>query len=145
MKQQGSFEEPTIIITIMINYFYRLTKIPSDSDQLKYIMRNLHRYYASHLSLVSVNSVDDLISLCKKLEEARLQNSRFRGTAHGSKCLEQSDLKQQTSEVKLCDSKFSRNSRQFTRGDSNRLVCWNNCKRAIHNYQNCMKPPTDFC
>lgn len=149
-RKQGNFEKPTIFIAIMINLFHRLTKTPSDSEQLKYIMRNLQPYYASHLSLITVNSVEELITLCKKLEETKLQNSKFRGTAHGAKCLEpdlaykQPDHKYQTSEVKLSNSKSSYNSRQLTRGEYNRLICWN-CKTAGHSYRNCTKPTTTFC
>uniref|UniRef100_A0A1Y1JUV7 CCHC-type domain-containing protein n=1 Tax=Photinus pyralis TaxID=7054 RepID=A0A1Y1JUV7_PHOPY len=82
-RKQGQDEKPSIYIASMLNMFDRLVERPSENCQLKYILRNLQPYYATQLSLVDINSLEQLHKCCKRLEETRLQNSRYRNPSAG--------------------------------------------------------------
>ncbi|KAK4887839.1 hypothetical protein RN001_004110 [Aquatica leii] len=81
-RKQGVNEAPLFYIATMKELFSRFTRPPSPHEQLMLIMANLQPFYATPLSLINVDSVDHLNTLCLKLENTRTNNSRV---ASGSK------------------------------------------------------------
>ncbi|KAK4871955.1 hypothetical protein RN001_016079 [Aquatica leii] len=133
-RKQGVNEAPLFYIATMKELFSRFSRPPSPHEQLMLIMANLQPFYATPLSLINVDSVDHLNTLCLKLENARTNNSRV---ASGSKLsiLEVSSSRENIS--LLSDYGKSRIKRKA-------LICWN-CRVEGHDFRRCVKELTQFC
>lgn len=159
-RKQGQDEKPSIFIAVMINLFHRLSSPPEMSQQLKQIIKNLHPYYASHLSLMEVESLDSLSRYCRLLEETKLQNNKFRNPNLASGVTLEPDLaykptgKQSIHSLSTnnnsvsCvdksnfDSRYHR--RSSTRANFNNVRCWN-CRDLGHTFRYCLKERKTFC
>ncbi|KAH0818318.1 hypothetical protein GEV33_004474 [Tenebrio molitor] len=69
-RYQTCDESPTIYVALMNNMFTRLSKTPPEIDRLKIIRRNLCPHYISALALENITSIDRLIELCQKIDDA---------------------------------------------------------------------------
>lgn len=70
-RTQGEKESVGIFVAYMNNLFKRLTTVVSDDVKLKIIRKNLLPFYQNQLILVDVHSIDELIDLCRKIDQAR--------------------------------------------------------------------------
>lgn len=164
-RKQGSDEKPNLYVAVMINMFNRLTGSVADQDRLKYILKNLHPYYASHLSLVPITSIDELITYCRRLEETKVQNSKYRSGSNADSPPLEPDLayrqpntpqKRNVHSISRRDSSTGdqpdsrevarQSSREPQRGfrTESRVMCWN-CRTSGHSFRNCSANRTLFC
>lgn len=75
-RKQKKHESITIFIAQIENLFKRLSKSPAEPTKVKHIRQNLLPVFINQLALVEINTVSELIKLCKKLEEAmHIQNN----------------------------------------------------------------------
>lgn len=77
-RTQGDTEPISIYIAYMTNLFKRLTIPISEEIKLKIIMKNILPFYTTQLTLVTIDSVEQLIDYCKKLEIARYKAAKFK-------------------------------------------------------------------
>lgn len=155
-RTQGSQERVISFIVAMENMFRRLPTLPSESMRLQILRRNLLPYLQSRLSLQSVTTVDELLRMCRSIEEteSRLQNfappptnyrsllepdlayrkpvSRVSAVERDEKSL--SDLSENIPEVNAVQSEKS----------SRDVCCWN-CREVGHRFSGCSKPRRKFC
>lgn len=108
-------EKSRTYIAVMESHFSRLTERPIESIRLEHIMHNLHPFYAERLALHEVNSIAQLSTLCKKLEEVKVSTS-------GKKPRQPAAI----------------SSHLFA------LTCWN-CRENGHMHSQCQSPRQRFC
>ena len=60
----------------MENLFTRLSRLPYETTRVKHIKFNLIPEYLTQLALHPVDSINDLITLVRRLEEASCANKR---------------------------------------------------------------------
>lgn len=151
-RVQGTTERPHIYIASMINLFNRLTNVPAEEVQLKYIRCNLQPFYSNKLALIQVISIDALIDFCKELEDLRDRNKLFRSNVTTNNSPLEPDLayqepvvnKRQVNTISTNNTKSNAyKSRRFLKVNAN-LTCWN-CQDKGHTYHRCMKERTIFC
>lgn len=70
-RTQGDKESIAIYVAFMNNLFSRLTVQVDESVKLKILRKNILPFYQNQLLLVDVHSIDDLIKLCRKIEDNR--------------------------------------------------------------------------
>uniref|UniRef100_A0A1Y1JVF9 CCHC-type domain-containing protein n=1 Tax=Photinus pyralis TaxID=7054 RepID=A0A1Y1JVF9_PHOPY len=160
-RKQGSDERPSIFIASMRNLFSRLQEYPSEAKQLKQVLRNLQPYYATQLALTEVTCFNELITLCKRLEDTRLQNAKYRNPNNCAPLQLEPDLmyKPHSSAGRKVSSgvvssismsspaKGSTPKSKTKRFDyrNRNLVCWN-CKLEGHSFRTCMSADRNvFC
>lgn len=80
-EKQGKTEPVIIFIARMEALFHRLDNSPAERTKIKYIKLGIHAEYRKRLALQEINTVKDLSTLCKKLEEAEVV-SCSRSNAH---------------------------------------------------------------
>lgn len=150
-RTQGPNESVGIYVAVMKNLFARLSTRISELSQVKIILRNLTPTYQRQLSLVEVNSVDQLLQLGKKLEATKLSVESYTPPVRTARILEpdlayvQSDLLDvagvsATSSVvtPVVKEKFVPQTGQ------NALLCWN-CRKVGHRAVECREPRKIHC
>lgn len=80
-RTQGDSEPISIYIAYMTNLFKRLAIPISEEIKLKIIMKNILPFYTTQLTLVTIDSIEQLINYCKKLEIARDKAAKFKPPA----------------------------------------------------------------
>lgn len=70
-RTQGDRESIAIYVAYMNNLFSRLTITVDESIKLKIIRKNILPFYQNQLLLVDINSLEDLIDICRKIEDNR--------------------------------------------------------------------------
>lgn len=70
-RTQGPDETIGIYLAIMSSLFGRLSTPISEDIQLRILMRNIAPFYQTQLSLMDVKSIDELRTLCRRLEVRR--------------------------------------------------------------------------
>ena len=166
---QGANERPTLFVAAMRRLYQRLNKLPSTSEQLRRIMKNLLPVYAQALALKEIKSFDELQKCLERLEETSLQSKRTSPMVlePDLACKEKDALHIRRDRPR---SSFSRNS-ELRRPDSFALKrnssihapvattqlrssnmhsstsvvkCWN-CGESGHAFAKCSLPRKKFC
>lgn len=156
LRKQCRLEPISLFIASMQNLFNRLSEPLNASRQLSIIRKNILPKYVDHLALVEVKSISQLLSLCKKVDEASLIKDSYR-SPQPNKLLE-SDLayvelpgpsRSKHKDNTRSSSNKSR-TRQFSNNSRNRdasiatVTCWN-CKKSGHVYSECKQKRSKFC
>lgn len=76
-RTQGPNESIGLYVSIMTNLFSRLSVPIPDRDRVNILSKNLTPFYQSQLGLAEVRSVDELLSLGKKLELRRSYAEKY--------------------------------------------------------------------
>lgn len=97
--------------------------------------RNIAPYYIHHVGLTEVKTVDDLLSICKRLENNRYLADNFQPPTGHRRPLLEPDLACPTSKARVCTTLTPRNSKS---------VCWN-CTRQGHLFKDCRERRNTFC
>nr|CAH7739559.1 unnamed protein product [Callosobruchus chinensis] len=71
-RTQGSEERVSLYICAMEGLFNRLPEKPDEKTIVNKIRRNLLPFYVAQLALHDINTVSELTTLCKRLEESRV-------------------------------------------------------------------------
>lgn len=69
-RRQKRSETVAVFIAHMQILFSRLSNPPAEHTKIKHIRKNLLPEYITQLALADLNTVDDLVKLCRKIEEA---------------------------------------------------------------------------
>lgn len=122
----------------MLNLFNRLCHPPSEEDKLCILRRTIDPYYIHRLGLETINTVDDLLSACKKLEAARnLISQTSRPSGDRIAILEPDLAAPGPSRVRSVPSNnYASRRSNVQRVDS--IVCWN-CNEVGHSFTVCAK------
>lgn len=70
-RTQGADESLGLYVAVMLGYFERLSCVISEEVKLKILLRNLAPFYQNRLSLIEINSIDELRKFGKKLEATK--------------------------------------------------------------------------
>ncbi|KAK4885631.1 hypothetical protein RN001_001902 [Aquatica leii] len=122
-RKQGVNEAPLFYIATMKELFSRFSRPLSPHEQLMLIMANLQPFYATPLSLINVDSVDHLNTLCLKLENTRTNNSRV---ASGSK-LSVLEVSSSRENISIQSKKCKRYTRYSVKKKNNKKM--SDCRR----------------
>lgn len=76
-RTQGEKESIGIYLAVMNNLFKRLITPVDESIKLKIIRKNILPFYQSQLTLTDINTQDQLLELCRKLDEVKDSVSNF--------------------------------------------------------------------
>lgn len=77
-RTQGSDETIGVFTAVMSNYFHRLETQPSEEEKLRVIMKNILPHYQDRLALQTIETVKDLVSLGRQLEDAKYKMESHR-------------------------------------------------------------------
>lgn len=131
-RSQGESERVGHYFACMINYFRRLPKPLSEEEKLEILRGNIHPYYIHNLGLATYETVDQLCSLCRRLEINKTIAERCEPPPASTSGLREPDL--------ACpgDSKSAsvKSSRVETIEVSGQ--CWN-CRERGHRFSKCLK------
>lgn len=116
-RKQLLKESITMFITDMESQFNRLNSPPSEKEIVGIIKNNLLPDYAKALVLQDVDTISDLTSLCKRVEDVFSLN------------------------VPLVPKK---EFRTYAVSISSNMKCWN-CNMTGHVFANCQRPMKRFC
>lgn len=162
-RRQRRNESVTIYIAQLENLFNRLSTCPAEVTKLKYIRKNLLPDYVTQLALQNIDSVANLVALCKKLEEANYITSRKSTTQVsylGSSSFSGSN--QRTERYSRFNKSFSRSpqaqvvdkdnkntvvdetKKNLPDSNKRKVVCFN-CQLPNHTYNVCTEKRKIFC
>lgn len=149
-RTQGSSESLGVYVAVMKNMFARLSEKLKEDKQIKIIRRNLTPFYQTHLGLVEVPSLKELIRLGKLIEQKKVAMENY-----VPPCRKRTDLEPDLAyldvkvDVATVESKSpvqnipSPTSRPVEVTSSN--VCWN-CGSREHYARNCTRPKArNYC
>ena len=125
---QGKNEPVALFVADMSNLFSRLSQVPDKKDQLKLIRKNVLPSYVTALALQKIDTADELISLCRQIEEANQANERRPKAA---------SIPVQLAELSAPST--SRNTSEpspIPNAIATSKVCWN-CNKQGHLYSQC--------
>lgn len=76
-RTQGKKEPIHIYVAVMDSLFKRLERTVCETTKIKYIRKNLLPLYSSSLALIDISSTNELIELCRKIDNAQLSTSKY--------------------------------------------------------------------
>lgn len=135
-RTQGEHEKVTLFISTMRGLFKKLSSVPVEADQLKFIRRNLCPYFANHLALQKIASVDELLDLCRNLEEVKLSVDKYRPPPSRKHDLLEPELAYLSNQDLAAPMSVV--------SELSRTTCWN-CRQCGHVYSNCTNSRRKFC
>lgn len=144
-RVQGPNERIGEYFACMINLFSRLSVKPAHKEQLTILRRNITPYFIHGLGLRDINSVEELLMCCKKLESAKELANKSR-TPSNKLCLLEPDLACSTaSSSSYSENRRGRNSVSSIQPRNNNGRCWN-CGNEGHSFSDCSIPRArKFC
>lgn len=153
LRRQGNKEPVHVYIAVMDTYFSRLSEEPSETTKIKFIKRNLCEKYAEKLTLIKIDTISQLLSNCKLIDDdetARKHIPKSKSTFSLGPDLAYIDNSLPGSSCS--SSTFSNNSKNNTSQksgrpqtkSSNSISCWN-CKGMGHSFTKCPSKRTKFC
>lgn len=125
-RTQGPDESIGIYIAVMTNMFNRLTVTVNEPARLKIILPNLAPFYQSQLGLVDIVSIDQLLTLGRKLEAHKESIESFVPPPRNRTSLIEPDLAYMYTDL----------DRPSTSVSVDEIVCWN-CKIPGHRSRQC--------
>lgn len=135
LRKQRSGESAVIFFAEIETLFSRISRPVCEATKVKYLRRNLIPEYVSQLALFNFDTVQELLALVKRLEEADYVKSKSIAPRRSSP---------QVNELS------NKNNSTFSSGsllDDNRnsaSVCWN-CQKSGHLYRACTVKRNKFC
>lgn len=76
-RTQGQNENIAVYVSVMTSLFNRLGNKLKEEDQLKILLKNITPFYQQQLALQEIRSINELIAVCKKLEERKVAIDEF--------------------------------------------------------------------
>lgn len=135
-RKQGEDESAIIFIASMRGLMSRLKNLPSETEQLAHITNNLSPFFATSLALIDITSINQLTSLCKRLEDTRIVN---KSPIEPELAYKPSKLSVKAVDVQAAAAPVTNSKARIPSS-----VCWN-CRQAGHNFRFCEGPRTVFC
>lgn len=151
-RVQGRDEPVTLYIAVMETLFGRLARPPSEVTRVKHIKQNLLPHYVKHLALCDINTVTELGTLCKKLEEACDFKNKHRPCAKPLVNVIEPELaylqNPSTSSFAKKNTYYKSQKNNIPANTATRekrkVICWN-CNQPNHTYTNCTEKRKVFC
>lgn len=159
-RTQGSKERVITYISAMENLFSKLgTNRPSELTRVKLIRRNLLPFIQSQLALHWIESISELIRLCKAVEETEMRTQKFVPPPTNYRQLLEPELAYRKPNMNLTTI----NQNQVSSIESERTIpqatssqqanviqpkeqpsCWN-CGKSGHKFRKCKDSRRIFC
>lgn len=155
-RSQGREEPVAIFIAVMETLFSRLARPPAEATRVKHIKQNLLPQYITQLALSEINTVSELCTLCKKLEEAQKAKNKYRPSPSVNVLEPELAYLQNPStsfsrgpnEDQISKRKFFARPKKYENTDGKRnivkIICWN-CNQPNHTYSHCTEKRKMFC
>lgn len=138
-RKQGSKERVAIYVAVMKNLFSRLSVLPTESEQLSIIKKNLQLNFRAHLALLDITSLEHMAKLCSTLEQS-FGSDTSRSSVATCEALLEPDLKYCEPIIGGQDERRGSGSGEWKSGNG----CWN-CGRKEHRWSDCKDPRRKFC
>lgn len=141
-RLQGPDERVNIYIASMENLFSRLSTPVPELQRLHTIRRNLTPYLLEHLGTKDIESIDELMRVCKRLEENRFRAARNANSQlRADKPVEPAYAYRPsvTYNHSQCPRSKETNAAVFLN-----LSCWN-CNQKGHLFRQCTQTLKRFC
>lgn len=135
-RMQGSSENVSNYFAIMKNLFARLPRQPSEYEKLLVLRKNILPYYIHALGLTTVDHVDELADLCKRLEISRQWAERSSSVRPKVSFIEPDLAYQESKGSSLYKNERDNCHKLAAVGKDNR--CWN-CNQEGHRFSQCRK------
>lgn len=87
-RYQGKSENITAFVAVMETIFSRLSRPPAEATKVKIIRKNLLPMYLTQLEITQVDTVVNLVAICKKIEDLSLLKQKPRISQRNSCVLE---------------------------------------------------------
>lgn len=150
-RKQRRDESVIVFAAQLENLFTRLSRMPCEATKVKITKQNLLPEYISQLALSTIDSVQDLVNLVKRLEEANYVKNRNVNKSNAPLRHHVNEVSQdnnagnnsKTNPPKYQPRVFRQDSRQSSSGQ-NQSKCWN-CNKTGHLYTNCKAKRNKFC
>lgn len=137
-RTQGSDEPIGIYLSAMSNLFNRLSiKIP-EATKLKILLKNISPFFQLNLGLVEINSIDELKTMCMKLEARKSCIDNFKSPPRRKNDLLEPDLAY-ISNIPELSTPQTQPSNEIAA-----VKCWN-CDKLGHRSANCEMPKRKHC
>lgn len=155
-RTQGSRERTITFISAMENMFKKLgTNRPTETTRVKHIRRNLLPHIQSQLALHKTETIAELTTLCKAIEETDLRAQKFQPPPTNYRQLLEPELAYRKpahqvssshSPVATLEVSQNPNSSDGTnpRYTPSSPICWN-CGKTGHRFKKCTEPRKIFC
>lgn len=138
-RSQGPNERIGNYFACMINLFARLPHAPSEDEKLAVLRRNIAPYFIHHSGLTEIQTVDELVTMCKRLESNKYLADNFQPPVVSRRSLLEPDLACPTkTHTRMCSTETSESNHTTA------PLCWN-CRKLGHFYRECRLPRNKFC
>ena len=136
----------------MKNYFARLPTPPTEDEKVRIVRRNMLPYYIDRLALKGIRSMEELLTLGRRLEQSKETIESRQLYTPG---LEENPRKYPSCTVRARGQKRSPITTAVDTtsylstpprdiGSNFQGMCWN-CGKMGHNFKSCDMPLTYFC
>lgn len=149
-RTQGRKEAVHIYVAVMETLFSRLERPVVEITKLKYIKKNMLPHYVNQLSLTQINSIAELLSYCRRIDEAQVIQQNYHTPSkfsHIEPELAYVYDKPSTSGVNTrptCATVSASKSENYNSQTISKIVCWN-CNGPNHTFRNCSMRRKKFC
>lgn len=137
-RTQGESEPLGLYLAAIDNLFSRLSFEADEADKLEIVKKNILPYLMEKLCLHSLDSIDRIRMLGRRVEESRERASRFRPPPPARLSLEPDLAFRGSAKHKVRVDEAIATQPTSTIQDSN-LACWN-CQAVGHRYRECPTP-----
>jgi hypothetical protein len=143
-RTQGNLESIGIYVAIMRNLFARLTGSLTEDQQLKILCRNILPFYQAQLGLTEINSVQELITYGRKIEERRCAMESYQPPSRKKSDLEpdlayiqaELDIATVTEQQPIKSHPNERRNSYSSTAEKYIVKCWN-CGTVGHRANEC--------
>lgn len=163
-RTQGEGEKTAVFIAIMENLFSKLSKKPDEASRLRMIRRNLLPFVQNQLALHPINSLTELITACRHVEDVLVRTQRLRPPPTNPNLVTEPELmyrRPRYPNAAVVSNQPEDDLISFAEPNtsaihalsptspgnfSNRssVVCWN-CRKTGHVKRNCTQPLSKHC
>lgn len=159
-RTQGPDEKLLMFVTRMENLFNKLSKKPSESEQVNIIRRNLRPNIHTALALQKIETLDEILRLGRAVEESFWRAKQYHPPNFSLSCSEESKmLGQRTNASKHLTIHAARvehltsdawppanaeNTQKNHSTERKQITCWN-CRKLGHRRSGCPEPLKLVC
>jgi hypothetical protein len=144
-RKQRKGEPVVLFFAELENLFNRISRIVCEATRVKFLRQNLLPDYLSHIALSNTDTVQELLAVVKRLEEAEyFKNKNIAYRESRNKVTPLRRTAPQVSEVAEENLTVPSVSDSKNENASKTLICWN-CQKSGHTYTSCKFKRNKFC
>lgn len=125
--------------------FQDLLEPVSEETKLKTVMRNMRPFYMERLSLVDVNSISELASFCKRLDNVKYSIENRYGEKAKGRVYNISELYPEDDDDTTSHEVETLNIRKYKPKQVSKAIICFNCKKSGHHFNECQEDRKTFC